>query len=128
MAAEAELQEQKQIIEYEAQKLKIRKELPKARARVSACYEAKSINFKEAMIHKENCFHTWGSSAMRSHYKEELRQKPNIKKNVPAVAADEGVSKTMCQLLKQQSAPDIDVDFFSGNPINFHYFMTVFMR
>ena len=63
---------------------------------------------------------------MRGHFKEELRQKPKIKKNVPAVAVDEGVSKMMCQLLKQQSAPDIDMDVFSGNPMDFHYFMAVF--
>ena len=32
----------------------------------------------------------------------------------------------MCQLLKQQSAPDIDIDIFSGNLGDFHYFMAVF--
>ena len=63
---------------------------------------------------------------MRGYCKEELRQKPIIKKSVPAVTVDEGVSKMMCQLLKQQSAPDIDIDIFSGNPMNFHYFMAVF--
>ena len=63
---------------------------------------------------------------MRGHCKEELSQKPNIKKNVPAVAVDEGVSKMMCQLLKQQSAPGIDIDVFHGNPMDFHYFMAVF--
>ena len=65
-------------------------------------------------------------SAVRGHCKEELRQKPNIKKNVPAVKVDEGVSKMMCQLLKQQSAPDIDIDVFSRNPMDFHYLMAVF--
>ena len=39
---------------------------------------------------------------------------------------DEGVSKMMCQLLKQQSAPDIDIDVFSRNPMDFHYLMAVF--
>ena len=63
---------------------------------------------------------------MRGHCKEELRQKPNFKKNVPAVAVDEGVSKMMCQLLKQRSAPDIDIDVFSGNPMDFHYFIAIF--
>ena len=66
------------------------------------------------------------SHTKRGHLKEELRQKPNIKKNIPAVAVDEGVSKMMCQLLKQQSAPDIDIDVFSGNPMDFHYFIAVF--
>ena len=32
----------------------------------------------------------------------------------------------MCQLLKQQSAPDIDIDILSGNPMDFYYLMAVF--
>ena len=39
---------------------------------------------------------------------------------------DKGVSKMMCQLLKEQSAPDIDIDVFSRNPMDFHYLMAVF--
>ena len=83
MAAEAELLEQKQIIECEAQKLKIREELVKARATISA--EVEPTNFEEAIIQKEkqldqdgryhrpnhdntipwkkkNCINTWDSS------------------------------------------------------------------
>ena len=52
LVEEAELLEQKQIIECEAQKLKIREELAKARARVSTYDEAKLINFEEVIIHK----------------------------------------------------------------------------
>ena len=63
---------------------------------------------------------------MRGHCKEKLRQNSIIKTNVPAVTVDEGGSKMMCQLLKQQSALDIDIDIFSGNPMDFHYFMAVF--
>ena len=36
------------------------------------------------------------------------------------------ISKMMCQLLKQQSAPDIDIDIFSVNSTKFQYFMAVF--
>ena len=126
MAAEAELLKQKQIIKCEAQKLKIREELTKAKARVSANDEAKPTDSEEAIIDKENCFNTWDSIAVGGHCKEELRQKQSIKKNVPAVAVDEGASKMMCELLKQQSASDIHIDVFSGNPMEFHYFMAVF--
>ena len=83
----------------------------------------KPVNFDEAITHKEkqldhdyryqrpdyestvqwkekNCFNTWDSSAVRGHCKEKLKQKSIIKKNVPAVTVDEGVSKMMYQLLK----------------------------
>lgn len=53
MAVEAELLKQKQIIEYEAQKVKIREELAKARATVSAYDERTPVNFEEVIIHKE---------------------------------------------------------------------------
>ena len=56
LVAEAELLEQKQIIECEAQKLKIKEELAKARARVSAYTKVKPINFEEAITHKEKKF------------------------------------------------------------------------
>ena len=33
----------------------------------------------------------------------------------------------LCNLVvKQQSAPDVDLDVFDGNPLEFHYFMTLF--
>ena len=149
LVAEAELLEQKQIFECEAQKLKIMEELAKTRARVSAYNEVKPVNFEEAITHEEkqfdpdnrhhrpdqestvqgkerNCFNNWDSSAVRGHCKEKLNQKSIIKKNVPAMAVDKGVSKMMCQLLIQQSAPDTDIDIFSGNPMEFCYFMAVF--
>ena len=55
LTAESELLQQKQIIEWEEQKLKVREELAKvsARARVSAYNEMKPVNFEEAITHKE---------------------------------------------------------------------------
>ena len=41
-------------------------------------------------------------------------------------AQDDSISEMMCQLLKQQSAPEIKIDVFDGNPMEFHYFMAVF--
>ena len=123
------------MIEYEAQKLKIREELAKAGARVSAYDEVKPVDFgkdcsEKAIIRKKkqldhdgryhkveygntaprkvkNCINHWDSSAVRNDYKDESSQKPITKNSVPAVTVDGGVSLIMCQLLKQQSAPDI---------------------
>ena len=111
----------------------------------------KLINFEEAIIHEvkqlnndghhksdyentipwkeKNCFNYLDCTEelfqlIRLH--RGVKAEAIIKKSVPTVPADEGVSKMMCQLLKQQSAPDIDIDIFRGNPIDFYYFMTVF--
>ena len=31
----------------------------------------------------------------------------------------------MCELLRQQAAPELEIDIFDGNPMDFHYFMTI---
>ena len=32
----------------------------------------------------------------------------------------------MNKLLRQQAAADVDIDNFSGNPVDYHYFITIF--
>ena len=32
----------------------------------------------------------------------------------------------MSKLLIQQAAPDVDIDIFTGNPVDYHYFIAVF--
>ena len=32
----------------------------------------------------------------------------------------------MWELLKRQAAPDLEIDIFDGNPMDFHYFMAIF--
>ena len=32
----------------------------------------------------------------------------------------------MSKLLKQQTAPDVDIYIFSGDPVDYHYFIAVF--
>ena len=32
----------------------------------------------------------------------------------------------LCKLLKFQSAPDVDIDCFDGNVLEYHYFMALF--
>ena len=37
-----------------------------------------------------------------------------------------GVIDILCQLLRQQAAPEVQVDVFDGNHLNFKYFMALF--
>ena len=41
------------------------------------------------------------------------------------VSADDATN-VLCQLLKQQAAPDVEIDTFDGNPLNYFYFMALF--
>ena len=36
------------------------------------------------------------------------------------------IAEVLCNLVKQQSAPDVDLDVFDGNPCEYDYFMTLF--
>ena len=36
------------------------------------------------------------------------------------------IKKMMCNLLLHQTAPDVEIDIFKGDPLEYHYFMSVF--
>ena len=36
------------------------------------------------------------------------------------------ITGMMCELLRQQAAPELDINMFDGNPMDFNYFMAVF--
>ena len=40
--------------------------------------------------------------------------------------ANHKTSSVLCKLLQQQAAPEVDIDCFNGNPLNYHYFMALF--
>ena len=40
--------------------------------------------------------------------------------------AGQSVTKLISRLLNQQNAPELDIDTFDGDPIEFHYFMAIF--
>ena len=42
------------------------------------------------------------------------------------VLNSEDVSETLCKLLKLQAAPEVDMELFDGNVLNYHHFMALF--
>ena len=42
--------------------------------------------------------------------------------------SDGEVSKTFCKLIQQQGSPEVDKDTFSGEPLEYHYFIKVFQE
>ena len=55
----------------------------------------------------------------RSEIKDEMRKDGEESTNT-------SVADMLSKMMKRQSAPEIDLDVFYGNPLNFHYFMVVF--
>ena len=67
----------------------------------------------------------WDKIDHRIKEKEDKSYKETSNKKLLR-AQDDSISEMMCRLLKQQSAPEIEIDVFDGNPMEFHYFMAVF--
>ena len=40
--------------------------------------------------------------------------------------AEPSMIEMLCRLLRQQATPEVDVEVFDGNPLNFKYFISVF--
>ncbi|XP_066929139.1 uncharacterized protein [Clytia hemisphaerica] len=38
------------------------------------------------------------------------------------------INETLCRLLEQQGAPDVTIDKFDGNPLEYKYFIATFME
>ena len=57
---------------------------------------------------------------MRTQYVKGKQHLNNLRRNNEVNVAE------MCKLVNQQSVTEIDIDVFGGNPLEFHYFMTVF--
>ena len=80
---------------------------------------------QQTIIYNEDQLrNAWYKFDQRIKEKEEkLYHKKSSKKLLGA--QNDSVSEVFW-LLKQQSAPEIETDAFDGNPMEFHYFMTVF--
>ena len=65
----------------------------------------------------------------KCHYSDSLFRKgePNYTPSEYNSRSGE-VSKIFCQLNKQQGAPEVDIDVFSGDPLEYHYFMGIFKK
>ena len=50
-----------------------------------------------------------------------------LKSKIHGVSADD-VTNILCQLLKLQAAPDVEIDAFDGNPLNYLCFMALFKK
>ena len=123
------------MAENEAKKLKGQQEIAKAKSR-SRIAEPSAIGGKELKIEQYNieapliirkCKHGERTEDInRSRYEEKTQsiaqswQERNL-----VVLKNEQI---LYNLLKPHSARDVDLDVFDGNPLEYHYFMTLFHK
>ena len=63
-----------------------------------------------------------------SHQEPLLRSSLKKPREAPSSSSEitGDISRMLCNLLRQQSAPDVDIPVFTGNPLEYHYFMSSF--
>ena len=152
--AEAVYIEQRQPAENQAEMLKIQQEIAKSKARadVYGKHDTKFIDGRSQLSDDkidlpQRCQpRNIAQSSLHHHRSNELPKENDAKYDIGHDRGhmrtqcvkgqqhannlrrnnDVNVAEMMCKLVNQQSAPEIDIDVFGGNPLEFHYFMAVF--
>ena len=106
-----------------------------------AIAEAKSKVYDEHARYASSCSDGGSSQGSRSRKRKSKPSEHNIPRNstAPIPHEQENVEQNissyegnlihlndLCQLLKIQSAPDVDMDYFSGDPLEYRYFISLF--
>ena len=151
LMAEVEFMQQRQMAENRTEQLRVQEKLAKAKAR-SEVYEAMerkgsevdkseiitgskvdTVIRQQEIIHKHHVKSAAADNNIQAptekishHYEEDGRakSKSTMKKNKNT----EELSQMMCNLLRHQSAPNVEIEIFTGNPLDYHYFMSVFKK
>ena len=104
----------RQIAENEAERLKVQEMVAKAKARAKVFEESESGDGKLFPQTKEV---RPNKQTDLDHYLQEgSHQKQILDAHLPPKKTD--IAEVLCNLVKQQSAPDIDLDVFDGNPLS----------
>ena len=144
--AESNFTEQKLKMKYETNRLEMEEKVAKAQARVKVLdlldmpplegeKDAKGRNrahnkqMTDPNITLDRQYENWKEfkPGKKYHYSDSfiINGEPNYTHSDPNSLSGE-VSKILCQLLKQQGALEADIDVFSGDPLEYHYFMEIF--
>ena len=158
LMAGASLLHEKQVIQNEGAVMEMKERLAKAQARTRAYTNIALDDFHESTGYQQQTlqqqkdqkqFHIKEEVDFRNRISQKtesvvlpckktwdkLVEKNNVWKPQQALErkthdreADQNVTELMCKLVNQQNAPELDIDTFDGDPMEFHYFMTIFHK
>ena len=123
-------------MENEAQRMKMQEKLAKVRPRAQILenveFGEKQELQGEILGNRQQSLHsrqTKKENSEASHSQQDsdyLNQVHQAEQEKEGFSSEKNIVDALCHLVKQQSAPDIELDVFDGNPLDFHYFMTLF--
>ena len=141
---------QKQMIQNEAEKLKIKERLAKAKARIQACnnIELESGNEREQSLRMDDASRVtkiemelewWAvtvNKEQNAHYRNnwDLQGKVDrvrlpretVKEDLEHRRDQKNITEIMSEVLRQKAAPELEIDIFDSNPTDFHYLLLLF--
>ena len=74
---------------------------------------------------KEGIEMTATHSALNIGNQNEMINQSYYDAGIPPSCTD-GIETMLCRIIKEQSAPDVRMEEFDGNPLNFNYFRSIF--
>ena len=124
LLAEESFLMKRQIAENEAERLKVEEMVAKAKARAKI-YEESDSEDGNPFLQKEEARSSKQTDI--DHYfqrgsNQKLIQDEHLHPKKTEIAEE------LCNVVKQQSAPDVDLDVFDRNLLEYHYFMTLFLE
>ena len=155
LQAAAEFMEKQQTAEFKVQKLKVEEQYAKSQARMTILEDCKAeVAYAEANPH--HTYHNQGvqyklpagydkfTSQIGVPHSNKDQRKTHAKK-LESILCDQmsgdtfvkkehyresnlvdTTSDMLSKLLRLQPAPDVDIEIFDGNVLNYHYFMALF--
>ena len=122
LLAEESFLRKRQIAENEAERLKVREMVAKRKARAKVFEESESGDGKLCPQTEEP---RPDKQTDADHYlQRRSQQKQGLDEHLPPKKTD--IAEVLCNLVKHQSVPHVDLDGFDGNHLDYHYFMTLF--
>ena len=130
--------EKRQKVENEAQRMRMQEKIAKARASAKILENVELGEEKElqgeilgncqqslysTQIKKENSKASWSqqdSDYLNAVYRAEQEKE--------GLSSEKKTVDALCHLVKQLSAPDIELAVFDGNPLDFSLFHDIFLR
>ena len=122
---------EKRRLEMESERLDVEREIAMAEAKAKV-YNAHTETIQKGTQSEHSPI--GDSSILLDNYMNKLKTKNDSNSgeiNTSSAVTNgnaNGLShlNDLCNFLKVQSAPDIDMDYFSGNPLDYQYFMSLF--
>ena len=128
--------EKHQQVENKAQRMRMQEKIAKARARAKILenddfgdeqeLQGEILGNRQQSLHSRQTKKENSEASHSQQNSDDLNPMHQAEQEKEGLSSEKNIVDALHNLVKQQTAPDIELDFFDGIPLDFHYFMTLF--